>query len=347
MFTRNPVFPTLDEILDYYSKYWQGIKEKINIPDSEKDFYHEQGKMLLKKFFVKNQPWNFNILDLESRFEVLIEDHERAENHILAGIIDRIDKPSENSYEIIDYKTSRKMPSQEMIDNNLQLSIYNLGLMKRWPHIKQEQVKLSLIFLEHGEKISSARGPEALEKTKNDVLGTIREISLKEKTNDFPPLPGPWCQWCSYRQLCPMWKHLYQKESAPDENEIKNIVKDYFELKNSVESHNDKIKMLQQKIHQYLDDKGYERVFGEEGYITRRSGEKRTYDMEKVREILLKLGRADEILKADERKLEKIMKNLSPDTQKEINQLVVNVKKTSTLTVSRKKQDVWTEPETI
>ena len=339
MFKRNPLFPTLDEVLDFFASYWNAARDKLKIPDNEKDFYLEQGGILLKKVFLKNQPWNFNVLDLESRFEVLIDDPERGENHVLAGIIDRIDKPAEESYEVIDYKTSRKMPSQEMVDKNLQLSIYNLGLVRRWPHIKSEQVKLSLYFLEHGEKISSARPPEALEETKKEVLSTIREIQEREKTMNFPPMPGSWCAWCPYRQICPMWKHLYQKAQTPSDEEMKAIVAEYFSLKNEVDDKNDRVKMLQQKVHQYLDEKGFERVFGAEGYITRRVSEKLIFDMERAREVLEPLGRWQEVLKADAKQLEKILKGLPSDKKKELEGAIKEKRKISALTISRKKAE--------
>ena len=262
------------------------MKDKIKVADKEKEFYLEEGKNILKKFFLKNQPWNFNVLDLESRFEVLIDDSERGENHVLAGIIDRVDKPTDESYEIIDYKTSRKMPSQEMVDKNLQLSIYNLGLTRRWPHIKPEQVKLSLYFLQHQEKISSARSPEALEETKKEILSTINEIQERGKKMDFPPTPGPWCEWCPYKPICPMWKHLYKKPETPSDEEIKTIIREYFQIKNEVEDNGDRIKMLQQKIHQYLNEKGFERVFGEEGYITRKTTERPVYDKELLKKAV-------------------------------------------------------------
>ena len=286
MFNRTPLFPTLDEVLNFYADYWGGAKDKIKVADKEKEFYLEEGKNILKKFFLKNQPWNFNVLDLESRFEVLIDDPERGENHVLAGIIDRVDKPADGSYEIIDYKTSRKMPSQEMVDKNLQLSIYNLGLVRRWPHIKPEQVKLSLYFLQHQEKISSARSPVALEETKKEILSTINEIQEREKKMDFPPTPGPWCEWCPYKPICPMWKHLYKKPETPSDEEIKTIIREYFQIKNEAEDKGDRIKMLQQKIHQYLNEKGFERVFGEEGYITRKTTERPVYDKELLKKAI-------------------------------------------------------------
>lgn len=337
MHTRNPLFPTLDEVLNFFSNYWTGVKEKVEISEKEKDFYEVHGKTVLKKFYVKNPPWNSNILDLESRFEVLIDDALRGENHVLAGIIDRIDKPTDDSYEVIDYKTSRRMPSQELVDKDLQLSIYNLGLLKRWPFIKPEQVKLSLYFLEHGEKISSTRPGKALDETKKEVLETVHEIQEREALMDFPPTPGPWCEWCPYKPICPMWKHLYQKEKAPSDEEIKTIINEYFSLKTEIEDKNDRMKMLQQKIHQYLDEKGYERVFGEEGYVTRRISEKPVYDIERARQILEPLGKWQEVLKADEKKLEKIIRDLSPEKKKELESVLKRKQRTIILSVSRKK----------
>ena len=60
MFNRTPLFPTLDEVLNFYADYWGGAKDKIKVADKEKEFYLEEGKSILKKFFLKNpvlQDW--------------------------------------------------------------------------------------------------------------------------------------------------------------------------------------------------------------------------------------------------------------------------------------------------
>ncbi|MDO8555357.1 MAG: PD-(D/E)XK nuclease family protein, partial [bacterium] len=144
MFSRTPLYPTLDEIVNFFTIKWQALpagrqEKKLEGADEETlKAYFEEGIALLKNFYKKNSPWNFNAVELESRFEVQIEDTLNKKTHTLAGIIDRIDKSQENDvYEIIDYKTSKRMPSQNDLDKNLQLSIYNLGLIKRWPHLKQ------------------------------------------------------------------------------------------------------------------------------------------------------------------------------------------------------------------
>ncbi len=212
MFERTPLYPTSDEIINLFRNLWEQ-KTGIKISPEEEKAYCENGLDILKNFYRLNQPWNFNVLDLELRFEVLIPEPNIQENHILTGIIDRVDKTqNEDVYEIIDYKTSRRMPSQDDLDKDLQMSIYHLGISRRWPHIKPEKIKLSLYFLKHGEKITTSRSQKDLEDTRTFVIGAIGEIKKRIKNNyDFPAFPSPLCGWCGYKPQCPMWKHEYEK----------------------------------------------------------------------------------------------------------------------------------------
>jgi len=295
MFGRTPLYPALDEVVGQFQGLWQE-KEIIKIKPEEEKAYYEDGIAVLKNFYRLNPPWNFNIVDLESRFEVSISSG--AENHTLTGIIDRIDKVSDNSFEIIDYKTSRRLPSQENLDNDLQMSIYHLGITKRWPHIKPENIKLSLYFLKHGEKITTSRSNEDLEKTKNFVVATIDEIKQRIEKNDFPPFPSPLCGWCGYRPTCPMWKHEYQKSirQPTDKNEIEKIIKEYFELKNQNTQNNKRLAELQASVYEFMNQENIERVFGENGYLTKTLQERFVYDMDKIKQILDELGRWNEVV---------------------------------------------------
>jgi putative RecB family exonuclease len=282
MFERGPLYPTLDQVIDFFRNLWD--KEK---PEE----YYKEGILILEKFYKHNQPWNFNVVDLESRFEVELG------NHVLAGIIDRIDK-NNDSYEIIDYKTARKMPGQNIIDNNLQLSIYHLGLIKRWPQLDPSKIKLSLYFLKHGEKLTTSRNAEQLENTKKNILKIIAEIEKKNKNNDFPAIPSGLCDWCGYRQMCPMWKHLYKSE-APNpksETEMQEIISEYFELKNSNQQNNKRLTELQTMVYGFMQEQGVERVFGEIGFLTRKIGERFVYNMKKIKQILEEMGKWSEVV---------------------------------------------------
>ena len=289
IFERNPLYPTIDETVNFFTDKWEEKKDLFKNSDEEK-IYYEDGISILKKFYKTNPPWNFNTVDLESRFEVELEDPEKKQKHTLVGIIDRIDKnPEDESYEIIDYKTARKMPSQDILDNNLQMSIYHLGLIKRWPHLSFRNIKITLYFLKHGEKISTFRSEEKLEDTKKFVLDTINEIEKKIKNNyEFPPVPSPLCGWCGYKKMCPMWKHLYNHQSLiiSNQKDIEPIIKEYFELKAQNEKNNDRLNELKTVIYGFMDNEKVDRVFGSEGYLTRKIQERVSYDMKKIKDIL-------------------------------------------------------------
>ena len=80
MFSRDPLFPTLDQVIEYY---------QTNFPSdawdpAELEIYKTQGETMLRRFYAKNAPWNFAVLDLESRFEVTLEDTDSKTTHILA-----------------------------------------------------------------------------------------------------------------------------------------------------------------------------------------------------------------------------------------------------------------------
>ena len=320
MFSPSPLFPTLDEVFGYYREHWPP-QEKMSLSPEEKEIYQAEGERMLKNFYAKNAPWNFSVVDLESKFEVLIEDPAKKETHVLAGRIDRIDK-TEGGYEVIDYKTTRRIPSQADVDRDLQMSIYALGLQKRWPHVASEAITLSLYYLKHGEKLSTKRSTEATTAITGEVLKTISEIQNKRITGErFEPSPGPWCDWCSYKPMCPAWKHLYrtaQQSAISNQQEIDAALKEYFELLKQKEKNEERLSQLKSKIRVFMEAEGYDRVFGEDGYLSRSEQKRYRYDFERVRAILEPFGKWEEILAADEKKLKTILKSLPPEVQSAI-----------------------------
>lgn len=338
MFSHDPLFPTLDEVLNYFRENWPPA-EKMEATPEEKEIYMSDGERMLREFYKKNAPWLFNVADLESRFEVLIEDLRKKETHVLAGRIDRIDKV-EDGYEVIDYKTSRRLPSQDKVDRDLQMSIYALGLKKRWPHLEPSQIKLSLYYLKHGEKLSTIRTESAMEATSHDVLKTVAEIQKKLATGErFQPVPGPYCDWCPYKPICPAWRHLYKKQEAGIENqeEVDAALKEYFEALKEKDKQESRLNELKAKVRQYMEAKGYDRVFGAEGYLSLSPQKRYTYDFAKVREILEPLGKWEEVLVADEQKLKTILKGLPLEVQSQIEEAKVLTKEFTVFTVSTKK----------
>ncbi len=297
MFERTPLYPTLDEVIGFFSEKWSSQKEVFG--EEVHKLYFDDGISILKDFYKKNPPWNFNAVELESRFETIIEDAN--ETHILVGKMDRLDKlPEDGAYEIIDYKTSKRMPSQDTLDKDLQLSIYNLGLLKRWPHLKPEKIKLSHYYLKHNEKIETKRTPEDLENTKTEILSLINEIRNLIKTEkEFIPTPSALCDWCGHRKICPMWRHLYQinNQSLLTNDQTKELINEYFELKTQTTQNNRRISEINAQISEFMAKEGLDRVFGENGYLTQILQERTVYDMPKIKQILEGLNRWNEVVK--------------------------------------------------
>lgn len=339
MFTHDPLYPSLNQVIDHFAARWSEAQEKIAIIPEETGAYRKQGIALLVNFYKKNQPWNFRVLELESRFEVALKDATSGESHVVAGVMDRIDKLADNMYEIIDYKTAKRMPSQAGADADLQMSMYHLGLLHKWPSMNPANITLSLYFLKHGEKISTTRSAKTLEETKQHVLSALREIKERMTKDDFPATPSPLCDWCGYRPICPMWKHLYQNQEVKIKNqkELEPVLEEYIELKEQNQTNGLRLKALQATIRDFMDRENIQRVFGKKGYITKSVRQTPVYDLEKVKAILAPIGKWEEILKADDRKLTGLIAKLAPPQQEELGSTITAIRQTTTLIFSKKK----------
>src|SRR3990167_3524380 len=162
----NLVPPTLEQSLDYFSRGWNS---EVFPDELEERAAFTQGVQMIQQYYEKTDIPAARIIDLESRFSIESGDDERG-RHTVSGIIDRIDKTLDG-YEIIDYKTTRKMPSQDKVDNDIQLSIYLRAFLDRYPKEAEnlENITVSLYYLKHGVKMSATRTREQLENLENKI----------------------------------------------------------------------------------------------------------------------------------------------------------------------------------
>lgn len=334
----SPTLPTIEELVNYFKIVWPRTDiVQWRTPEEEKAWL-SQGVDILEKYYAQNAPREFSVVDLETRFEAPLTD-KSGENHTLAGIIDRIDKLEDGSWEIIDYKTTKRMPAQRDVDSSLQLSIYLMGVTARWPNLKIPQVKLSLYFLKHGEKLTAAMDENRLESTRRKVLELLAGIQARMEKNDFPAIPSALCDWCGYQSRCPMWKHKFNKSEIPKtEINIEETVREFFELKNQADQAAGRLAELKDAINAYCDQTGLERVFNNDGsYVTRTLQQRFSYDMERLKEILAAQGLWESVLTIDSAKLTKITKSLPYSVQEEIKKSKIPEKEFKVLKAVSKK----------
>lgn len=306
--------PTESDVLNYFSLNWNA--DIFQNDQVQERMAFTQGVKIIQDYFKKNNIQDIKIVDLESRFSITIPDLKNQEKHLISGIIDRIDKiEGEAEFEIIDYKTSRKLPSQEMVENNWQLLIYLLAFLKRYPQYENspEKIKLSLYFLNHGLKLSVVKNKQQLEEGVQKILEEIDAI----KKSNFPPVLSPLCDWCGYQKICPMWKHKYEKKEKINFDE-KKLVEEFIQLKEKSKTIKQQIVENQIKILALMEQNGVERLFGEKKIIAKINRKSYAYDEEKLKSILEKLGVWENVLKINEVKLKKVLESLPAEEKRKI-----------------------------
>lgn len=320
--------PTLEQAMEHFSNAWNPA---VFDSEQEERAAFSQGVKIIQDYYHKNNPADANIVALESRFQIEIGEEDN--KHIVSGIIDRIDK-TEDGYEIIDYKTTKKMPTQEKVDNDLQLSVYLKAFLSHYPKEidNLKNLKVSLYFLKHGVKLSAGRTMEQLEDSEKLFLDTIKII----EEGNFEPNISPLCDWCGYQKLCPMWKHKFKDLRKIDTDEVNSAIAEYIELKSAVSITKDRLGELQEKILDYMSQEGVDRVFGENGVIGQSLRKTYKYDDKKLREILEPLDKWEAVLKVDGIALRNIIGVLPAPARKEVEKAKVLDKETKSLLIKKK-----------
>jgi RecB family exonuclease len=320
--------PTLDQAMEHFSNSWNPA---VFDGETEERAAFSQGVKIIQDYYQKNNPADFNIVNLESRFQFEIGTEK--ERHIVSGIIDRIDK-TEDGFEIIDYKTTKKMPTQERVDNDMQLSVYLKAFLSQYPKEIEnlDKLKVSLYFLKHGVKLSATRTREQLDQSEKLFLEAIKKIGEV----NFEPTMSPLCDWCGYQNLCPMWKHKFKELRKIDTEEVNKSIEEYIDLKSAMNITKDRLAKLQENILNYMDQEGVERVFGPQGVIARSLRKTYKYDEKRLREVLEPLNHWEDVLKVDGIALRNIMGVLPTQAQDEVEKAKVINKETKSLTVKKK-----------
>jgi RecB family exonuclease len=248
---------SLSDLLAYYNKIWQeNWHDSIVIMREEltQEHYRALGEKLIGTYHKRYSPFDSDItIGTEMGLNFSLDDENK---YRMMGYIDRLSRDKEDVYEIHDYKTSAYLLSQEQVDNDRQLGLYQIGVQKKWPDVKN--IRLIWHYLAFDMELVSYRTPEAIS---NLVEGTKSLIDEIEAAHDFPPRESPLCEWCEYPDLCPLRKHFFKVEALP--------------------------------VNDYLDELGVVLV---NKYVALRNEEAKIKDeMGKVREAILDYARKEEI----------------------------------------------------
>ena len=310
-------YPGKEEVINYFSQNWS--QEAFQKEAAERGFFEDGIRILNAQLEKMTDEDKKKTIAAEHRFIVKVG------NHTLGGQIDRIDR-TEEGFEIIDYKTNRKIPPQQQIDGDLQLSIYLRAFMKEWPSLFEQihdtaKIKLSLEFLRHGLRMSTTRTQDDLKKIDQDILSIADAVEAAEKANSFEPKLSALCDWCDYQKTCPLWSHKFKK-AASVEQDIQAAGEKFITLKEQKREIEKEIAQLGIVLNEYFEKEKIGQFFSEKGNILRALRQTYKYDPALVADIL-KQAQKDpmSVMKVDSSALNKIAAGLPPEIKRELTRL--------------------------
>jgi len=295
---KTPPAPTLEELYAIYERGW--LSTGYASPEEEAR-YKEYGKDILKKFWEIHAP-GFRIpIALESRFFLDIQGVK------LMGFIDRVDKLDSGGLSIVDYKTNQELFTNDYVDNNLQLTIYQMAAEQTW---RLPVEKLTLYHLRTNTPCITL--PRGKDKT-GAVTRLVLDVAEKIQRADFPATENDYCP-CDFPQYCPFYKHKYltaepvkaTQPMLPGFDAV-DAVNRYTTIQTQIKELETELNAIKQNIIAYCREQGLNRVFGDDCQITYKMVEKTGYDESAVKEALEPAGLWEKVLSFDQALLKQLV----------------------------------------
>jgi putative RecB family exonuclease len=286
-----PVAPSLAELWASLDDVWvsEGFRD-----EAEERLYREHGREVLARYHADNADAYRIPAALEFRFQVEVE------GVTLSGVIDRMDRLPGGGYEIIDYKTNRRLPPQVRVERDLQLSLYHLAAREVWGI---EPERLTLYFLLPGQRMSTTRTPASVD----DLRRRVATVAERIDAGMFEPRENPLCDWCDYQRLCPLYRHRFEREASPPK--INEIVDEWVRLKREDRQRWRRLEELAATIRAYAEEHGLGRLYGSDGAVHIVQRVDTAPDQDQVRALLEPLGLFESVLSVDPRRLQDLVES--------------------------------------
>jgi len=296
-----PPPPSLEELLEFYERNWLGVGYESAEEEAK---YKAYGKEILSKF------WEIHTTDfrmpvaVERRFYIDIDGVK------LTGYIDRIDKLDSGGLSIVDYKTSKELFTTDDLDQDLQLTLYQLAAEQTW-HLPVD--RLTLYHFRSNTPFScQPRHKAQLEQARQLVLKIADDIAEQR----FPATENQYCP-CDFPEHCPYYRQKYAEIVAePRETGIwhgmavADAVEQYVSLQSQIKELQLKFEEIKQMVIDFCQTEGLNRVYGREHAITCKLVERTGFSEDEVRALLEPEGLWEQVLSLDQSRLNQLVTNM-------------------------------------
>ncbi len=276
--------------------------------------YRAYGRELLARFREIHSA-NFQMpLAVERMFYIDVEGVK------LRGYIDRVDKLDSGGLSIIDYKTSKELFTVDDLEQDLQLTIYQLAAEKIW---QMPVEKLALYHFRSNTVCDcSPRSRTRLNQARQLVLDVAKNIADER----FPATENEYCP-CDFPEHCPYYRHKYMEalpETARQDMlpglKAAEAVERYASLQSQMKELQIELDDIRKTIIDFCQGQGLNRVYGSEHAITYKLMGKAGFSEDAVKAILQAEGLWERATGLDQAKLKQLLADagLAEDIRKKL-----------------------------
>jgi len=294
---RVPPPPSLEKLLRFYEQSW--LSEGYDSAEEEAR-YRSYGREILVRFCQIHQADFRMPVAVERLFNINIEGVR------LVGFIDRVDKLDNGGLSIVDYKTNKELFTTEDMEKDLQLTLYQLAAEQTW---QLPVERLTLYHLRANTPCSCGpRDENQLNEARRLVLKVAEGIAQQK----FPAVENQYCP-CDFPEYCPYYRQQYiTPELAQPSNTLGGVtasetVEHYVSLQNQIKELQSQLEEIKQRLVDFCQTEGLNRVYGKEHAITYKLVEKTGFSEDDVRALLEPEGLWHKVLSLDQSRLRQLI----------------------------------------
>ncbi len=166
--------------------------------------FYSDGKKMVTDYIDKYDP-SEEILDVEHRFKLTTP-----EGIPIVGAIDKVVRVNDDTIAIIDYKTSRTAMTNWQLQDDIQLSMYDLAASIIWPEYTNRILYLDYVRID--KQVSTYRTEED-RVTFREFLVSLWTQFNKVEEEEVRGTINNLCGWCDYKIYCPTYEAFINSDS--------------------------------------------------------------------------------------------------------------------------------------
>ena len=247
------VMPERDLIAFYQQRWKAEWSSSVVVPEHSATpaEFRRLGEEFVRDYYRRYTPFNdARIIGLEKKIMFPLDE---AGQHRMVGYIDRLARTPVGVWQIHDYKTNSRLPTQAEKDADPQLAYYEIGVRRMWPDV--EQVELIWHFVRFDQAIRSTRTTEQLEALREETLSLIADIESRVRDEAaFPTHESKLCDYCEYQAICPVRKHLVAVKQLPKNKFLREPGVKLVDRWNDLKAKQDELKAAIEELESEIDE---------------------------------------------------------------------------------------------